>query len=185
MELSEEKELREIKAQFEKGIDFIRKRQYQDALPVFEAVTEEFGDSEFYSVTEIESRSKVYKKICEAKIKPVVHQLDNDFDYLNDGIFCLNAGDLDKALERFEQLRQRNYEDPYLDYMFSLLYLKKDDTESCLSHLKNAIEKDEFYRVIAHNEPDFDPLFENQDFTALIDTQNEAEDSESDFDEEL
>jgi tetratricopeptide (TPR) repeat protein len=180
MELSEEKELREIKAQFNKGVDFVRKRQYQDALPVFEAVTKEFGESQFYSVTEIESRCKVYKKVCEAKLIPVELTLESDLDFLYNGIYLLNAGDLDKALERFEQLKQRNYEDPYLDYMFALLYLKKEDTESCLSHLKIAIEKDEFYRVIAHNEPDFDPLFENQDFTTLIDTQNETEYSDSD-----
>ena len=73
-----------------------------------------------------------------------------------------------KSLEYFEHLRKNKYKDPYLYYLLSLNHLKKEEIEDSLKYLKMCVDKDEFYKVIAHNEPDFDPLFENDEFKAII-----------------
>jgi tetratricopeptide (TPR) repeat protein len=167
MELREERELKQIRETFTRGIDLFRQRQYKEALAVFTEIVQEYEDSEYYSILEIEGRSKVYKKICEAQLFPVKIELRDDEDYLFDGIYQLNTGNLDKALERFNYLKEKNYQDPYLIYLLSLVYLKKEDTETCFKYLKQAIDQEEYYKVIAYNEPDFDPLFDNQRYAAL------------------
>jgi tetratricopeptide (TPR) repeat protein len=167
MEVSEERELKRISAEFTKGIDLFRQRRYPEALTVFDNIGKDFKNSEFYSVVEIETRSKVYKKICEAQLNPVKIELHADEDFLYDGIFHLNAGRLSQALERFNYLLEKKYGDPYLSYLLSIVHLKMNDKGACLERLKKAIDEDESYKIIAHNEPDFDPLFDNQVFLQL------------------
>lgn len=169
MEQSEDRELKRISDDFASGIDLFRKRRFQDALTVFDRIVEEFKNSHYYSVLEIQTRSKVYKKICEAQLNPVKIEIESDEDYLFDGILHLNAGRLDLAQSRFNYLKEKKVADPYLDYLLSLLYLKKNNVDECLNHLRKSIEKDETYKIVAHNEPDYDSLFENQVFVQLTD----------------
>jgi len=168
MEVREERELKELRETFARGVELFKQRQYKEALSVFAGIVQEYESSEFYSILEIEGRSKVYRKICDAKLNPVKLELNDDKDYLGDGIYQLNIGNLDKALERFNYLKEKNYRDPsYLNYLISLGYLKKGNAEACLNHLEQAIDQDEFYKIIAYNEPDFDSLFENQRYSTL------------------
>jgi len=173
MEVSEDRELKRITGEFAKGIELFKQHRYQDAAAIFNAIIAGFKDSPFYSVVEVETRSKVYKNICEAQLNPVKIELHSDEDYLKDGIFNLNAGNPDIAFERLNYLKEKKYTDPYLNYLLSLVYLKKGDKENCISHLKKAIGQDEAYRIIAHNEPDFDSIFDDPSFSQSIEMKNE------------
>jgi tetratricopeptide (TPR) repeat protein len=171
MELSEEKELKNITDEFGKGIKAFKEQECSQAVEIFGRIVEKYSESEFSSVLEIQARAKVYQVICRSRINPVKIPLEDNEDYLFDGIYHLNAGNPDKALERFEHLKKANYGDPYLNYLLALVYLKKEETDTCLEHLKKAVEKDATYKIVAHNEPDFDPLFENDVFVSLIEEQ--------------
>jgi hypothetical protein len=168
MELSEEKQLKNITEEFTKGIDVFRKRECQQALDVFAHIVEEYKDSQYYSVLEIQGRSKLYKALCDARLHPVKLKLEEDEDYLFDGIYHLNAKNLDLAAERFHYLEEKKYKPAYLSYLQSLVYMKRKDLHSCLKYLKAAIEADDFFRVIAYNEPDFESLFDNDAFVSLV-----------------
>ncbi len=168
MELSEEKQLKIITGEFTKGVAFFREREYQKAFEIFNHIGEEYKDSQYYSVVEIQNRSKFYQMLCQAQLNPVNTDDWADEDYLYDGVFHLNAGNPDKALERFKYLEEKKYSHPSLDYLLSLVHLKKGDKQNCLMYLKMAIKSDEFFKVIAYNEPDFEPMFEYDEFTAMV-----------------
>ena len=168
MEEDEEKQLELIAEEFTKGIELFNKRECREAVKVFDGIMEQYKDSEYYSIVEVLGRSKVYKNICEARLHPVKIELNDDEDYLYNGLYHLNAGELDNAQERFDYLEEKKYDDPFLYYLKSLLYLKKEDKETCLSYLKKAIHKDGYYKIVAYNEPDFDRLSENEAFVSLI-----------------
>lgn len=170
MEQTEEKQLQAITDEFGKGVEAFKKRECQQAVDIFTKIVETYKDTEFYSVTEIQARSQVYLRICDSRLNPVKLELQSEEDYLSDGLFLLNAGELDKALERFKYLEEKNYSDPYLGYLFSLVYARKEEPETCMEYLTAAIEKDEIYRVIAHNEPDFELMLEHEEFVELMDS---------------
>jgi tetratricopeptide (TPR) repeat protein len=172
MELSEEKQLKSVTEEFTKGVALFREREYQQAFEIFNRTIDEYEDSQYYSVIEIQGRSKFYTALCHARLNPVKTDDWDDDDYLNDGIFHLNAGNPDKALERFKYLEEKKYSHPNLDYLLSLVHLKKDDKETCLMYLKKAIKSDEFFKVVAYNEPDFEPMFENDEFTGMVEMGN-------------
>jgi len=168
MDLTEEKQLKTITEEFTKGVAVFRERKCQQAFEIFNRIMEEYKDSQYYSVIEVQNRSKFYKMLCEAKLNPLKTDDWDDEEYLYDGIFHLNAGDPDKALERFKYLEEKKFTHPNLDYLLSLVYLKKGDKENCLMYLKMAIKTDQFFKVIAYNEPDFEPMFEYDEFTSMV-----------------
>ncbi len=47
-------------------------------------------------------------------------------------------------------------------------YLKKEDTANTLRYVGKCLKKDEHYKVIVYNEPDFEPLLQDQDFLNLV-----------------
>jgi tetratricopeptide (TPR) repeat protein len=169
MKLNEEKQLKKITDELTEAVVSFTQREYKAARDKFDVIIEEYKDSEYYSVLEIQTRSKVYKNICLAKLNPIKDELNSDEDYLYQGIFSLNAGDLDKALELFNHLKESSYDDPYLDYLITIAYLKNEQIPECIDSLKECIAKDDYYKIIAHNEPDFSTLFDNDEFLTLID----------------
>ncbi len=168
MELNEEKQLARITEEFTKGVAFFKKREYQKALEVFNRSVQEFNDSQYYSIIEVYGRSKLYLKLCEARLNPVKAELHEDEDYLFNGIFHLNAGNLDMALERFNYLEKKKYNDPYLFYLLSLVHMNKGERETCYGYLRKAIDGNEDFKIIAYNEPDFEPLFDTHPFSTLV-----------------
>lgn len=172
MELNEEKQLKLITEEFTKGVASFRKRECQQAFEIFNRIIEEYEESQYYSVIEIQNRSSFYKALCDARLNPPKTDDWEDGDYLYDGIFHLNAGNPEKALERFKYLEEKKYTHPNLDYLISLAYLKKGDKENCLMYLKMAIKSDDGFKIIAYNEPDFEPMFEYDDFTAMVEMKN-------------
>jgi len=168
MERSEEKQLEDIIQEFSRGVQAFKKRDCQSAVEIFDGIIDQYKDSEYYGVMEVKTRAVVYKNISQSILNPITPDLNNDIDNLNDGLYHLNAGNLDKAQERFNYLAEKKFQDPFLDYLMALMYAKKDDQANCLEHLRVAIEKDEVYKIIAHNDRDFDKMFENEDFVHLI-----------------
>lgn len=168
MELSEEKQLKQSEEEYAQGMVLFKERQYREAQVVFNRIIAEYKDSSYYSILEINGRAVLYSKLCEMKLNPVIIPIEDDEDYLFDGIYHLNARNLDKAMERFNYLEEKKYSDPFLVYLISLVHARKGNYNECLKYLKMAIDKDEFYKILAYNEPDYEYMFDNDAFTALV-----------------
>ena len=89
-------------------------------------------------------------------------------DYLWEGVYQLNVGDIDRALDHFLSAEKNNYRDAFLYYLMASAYLRKDDTVNCLRCVEKCLKKDEKFKVIVYNEPDFEPLQQNPDFLKLV-----------------
>jgi tetratricopeptide (TPR) repeat protein len=168
MKLNEEKELARITEAFTKGVTLFTQKEVKNALAVFDQIIEEFKDSEYYSIEEIQTRAKVYKAICESLLNPVEIKLETDEDYLNQGVYHLNAGQYAEAIDMFQTLESRGYTDPYLNYLLSIVHLKKREFGTCFSYLKKCVQEDDYYKIVAHNEPDFIPILEHREFLAIV-----------------
>lgn len=172
MELQDDGDLKEIVDDFTAAIQIFRTKDYEKAGAAFDGIREKYKDSIHRNVLEVHARAVAYQEICDGQLNPVKVKLDADEDYLNEGIFNLNAGDFGKAKEHLEYLEGKDFQKAYVEYLLSAVHLKRGDVETALGYLKKAVERDAFYKIIAHNEPDFEALFENEEFVGLI--ENEA-----------
>lgn len=166
--LNEEKELNLIRDEFIKAIEMFNKREYGKAREAFQKIVDQYQNSEYYSVLEIHARSKVYQSMADAQLNPIKIELTNDEDYLNEGLYQLNVGDAERALELFQTLEDRKTTDPFVWYLMAIAYQKKGDKEASLNYLKKCIAKDAYYKIIAHNEPEFELMLEDGKFLALV-----------------
>lgn len=168
MKLKEEKELQAITEEYEKALQTFHKKSYGKAAEAFKKIIETYKDSEFYSVLEIQTRSKVFQSIALAQTHPVTIKLENAQDYVWEGVYQLNAGNLDKALELFLHAEKNNCRDAYLYYVMAAAYLRKEDTANALRYVEKCLKKDEHYKIVVYNEPDFEPLLQDQEFLKLV-----------------
>jgi tetratricopeptide (TPR) repeat protein len=168
MKLKEEKELQSISEEYEKALHLFLKKSYAKAGEIFARIVESYKDSEFYSVLEIQTRAKVYQSITHAQTHPLKIKLENAQDHIWEGAFQLNAGDVAKALEHFAYAEKSNCRDAYLYYLMAAAYLRQEDTAGALRYIEKCLKKDESYKVIIYNEPDFEPLQQNPDFLKLV-----------------
>jgi tetratricopeptide (TPR) repeat protein len=168
MKLKEEKELQAISEEYEKALQLFHKKNFQKAGEAFKKIIEANKDSEFYSVLEIQTRAKVYLSIAQAQTHPVSVKLESAQDHVWEGVYQLNAGHIDKALEHFLHAEKNNYRDAYLYYLMATAYLRREDAANSLRYLEKCLKKDEGYKIIVYNEPDFEPLQQNPDFLKLV-----------------
>ncbi|MDD8013578.1 MAG: hypothetical protein PHX05_08885 [Acidobacteriota bacterium] len=168
MKLKEEKELQAISEEYEKALQSFNKKNYAKALEAFKKLVDAYKDSEFYSVQEIQTRAKAYMSIAHAQTHPVKIQLESAQDYVWEGVYQLNAGKVDQALEHFIHAEKNNYRDAYIYFLMAAAYLRKEDTANALRCVEKCLKKDEKYKVIVYNEPDFEPLQQNPDFLKLV-----------------
>jgi tetratricopeptide (TPR) repeat protein len=168
MKLKEEKELQAITEEYEKALQLFQKKSFSKAGDAFKKIIETNKDSEFYSVLEIQTRAKVYLSMARTQTHPVTINLESAQDYVWEGVYQLNAGNVDKALELLLHAEKNNYRDAYLYSLMAAAYLRKDDMLNALRYVEKCLKKDEQYKVIIYNEPDFEPLLQNQDFLKLV-----------------
>jgi predicted Zn-dependent protease len=168
MKLKEEKELQTITGEYEKALQLFHKKSYHKADAAFKQIIETYKDSEFYSVLEIQTRVKVHHAITQSQLHPATIKLETMQDYVWEGVFQLNAGNIDKALELFNHAEKENHKDAYLYFLMAAAYLKKEDTDNSMRYVEKCVKKDAAYKVIVYNEPDFEPLLQNQDFLDLV-----------------
>jgi predicted Zn-dependent protease len=168
MKLKEEKELQTITEEYGKALQLFHKKSFHKASAAFKLIIETYKDSEFYSVLEIQTRSKVYHTITQAQLHPLAIKLETLQDYIWEGVYQLNAGNTDKALELFSHAEKENQKDAYLYYLMATAYIKKEDTANSLRYVEKCLKKDAYYKVIVYNEPDFEPLLQNQEFLNLV-----------------
>ncbi len=168
MEIKEEKELGKASKEFGSAIQVFGKKEFEAAHKAFEAIYKKYQESEYYSVLEIQARAKVYMNICSAQLNPVKIELDGDQDHLNEGIFNLNAGNYPRALELFEYLEEKKFQEVFVKYLRGLTHLKNENPDQAYEILEEVIGIDEFYKVIIYNEPDFEELLEGEKWAALV-----------------
>jgi tetratricopeptide (TPR) repeat protein len=166
--LSEEKELKAITKRFDEAVTAFTRKDFPAARQQFTEIIESFRDSEHYSVLEITGRSNVYLRMVDAQLTPQKIELKSAEDVLNEGVYQLNAGRIDRALELFTELSRKSEKDPYVDFLMAIAYKRNENLASAFEHLKRCIEKDEHYKVIAFNEPDFESLLEKREFIDLV-----------------
>jgi tetratricopeptide (TPR) repeat protein len=160
-----------------------KKDEYQKALAAYAEAIKEFRREKYEKAAdmlrafadkhpvekELVDRARIYISICEAKLKgkgePV--SLKTAEDHYQFGIYKMNAGDYEEAMKLFEKSAKLDPESGKVSYAMADLCCLTGQTEDCLEHLKRAVQIDKSFRVLAQNEPDFEPLWEDKKFKVI------------------
>jgi tetratricopeptide (TPR) repeat protein len=149
-------------ALYQKGIEKIQKREYQQAIELFQSLVDKVGD--FSHLTD---RAMVYIKICRARLQKEKIKLNNVEDYYLWGVFKFNEGNLEEALKHFQQALNLRPGDDRILYLLASTYVLMEDKEHALKYLEDAIKINNKNKIFARHDSIFHPLKADNDFEHL------------------
>lgn len=160
-----------------------KKDEYQKALAAYSDAMKEFHKGKFEKASEslenflekfptekeLMDRAKIYISICEVRTKESKESfpLKTVEDYYQFGIYKMNSGDFEEALKSFEKALKMAPDDGKIYYSMADLCCLMGQTELCLENLKKAIQIDKYFRILAQNETDFEPVWEDKKFKLI------------------
>ncbi len=119
------------------------------------------------SEKELVDRVQIYLKICQKQKKVEKIQLKTFNDYYQYSIHKINKGDYEEALKLLGKAQEMKPREGKILYLIADAYCLMGETEKCLEHLKKAIQIDDFFRTLAQNERDFEPIWEDKKFILI------------------
>ncbi len=159
-----------------------RKDDYQKALAAFGQAMKEFhkGDMEksvaslkgviekFPSERELVDRARIYLTLAQKRPRRDAVSLKTFEDHFQYAVYKINQGDPAAALKILEKALEFKTEEGKVYYLMADAAVLAKDLEPALEHLRKAVQKDKVFSILAQNEPDFEPLWEDKRFKVLV-----------------
>src|SRR5262245_15558475 len=149
--------------EYEKGIQLIQKRNFQEAEEVFRSVTKNFEDE-----SEICDRARHYLSICREKLAPKTARPANVEESFHLGVYHLNRADAASALKEFERALELDRNNDMVHYGIASAHALAGDKGRAIAALQEAIRLNEKNRIFAQGDPDFDRIRDEHEFIQLV-----------------
>jgi predicted Zn-dependent protease len=116
---------------------------------------------------ELVDRAKIYLQMTQKRGEKETVPLKTIDDYVYFSVFKINSGAPEDALKLLEKALEMKEEEGRVYYLMADAYILMGKTEEAMECLKKAFQKDKFYRILAQNEADFAPLWDDKKFKLI------------------
>jgi tetratricopeptide (TPR) repeat protein len=163
-EKAKKDEYRKALAAYSDAMKEFRKEKLEKAAEMLTNFLEKYPTEK-----ELTDRAKIYITICQERAKENKESisLKTAEDYYQHGIYKTNSGEFEEALKSLEKALKMSPDDGKIYYSLANLYCLMGQADPCLENLKKAIQADKFFRILAQNETDFEPLWEDKKFKLI------------------
>ncbi|MGI8782272.1 MAG: tetratricopeptide repeat protein [Acidobacteriota bacterium] len=149
----------------EEGINALYGKDYKKARKLFEKVL-----SDFPSDLEVSDRARNYVKIVAGRDTKTLRESKPERveDLVDAGVLYHNQQNYEKAIEYFNSALRKQPNADYIFFALASTYCRMGDADSAVRHLRRAVELEPRNRILARNDPDFEPLRSNPEYTNLL-----------------
>jgi predicted Zn-dependent protease len=158
-----------------------KKDSYEKALAAYGEATKEFHKGKmdkaqellkafldkYDAEKELVDRARIYLDIAQNRGKKETVSLKTGDDYFYYSVYRMNTGEYEGALKLLEKALELKEDEGRIYYLMANVYVRMGKNEEALEQLKKAFHKDKFYRILAQNETDFEPLWEDKKFKLI------------------
>jgi len=159
-----------------------KKDEYQKALAAFGLAVKEFQKGEFDKAAasfkdfiekfpadkEVVDRARAYLAIAQKKPKKESLSLKGFEDHYRAGLARINQKDYAGAVKLLEKALEYKEKEGLVYYLLADAHGLMGRTDDALELLKKAVQKDKNFAILAQNEPDFEPLWEDKKFKLIV-----------------
>jgi tetratricopeptide (TPR) repeat protein len=158
-----------------------KKDEYQKALAAYSVAVKEFQKGEFEKAIEsfkgfiekfpgereIVDRAKAYMAIAQKRPKRETVPLKTFADHTHAAVAKINQRDCAAAIKVLEKALEFKENEGLVYYLLADAHNLMGDAENSFDFLKKAIQKDKSFAVLAQNEPDFEPVWDDKKFKLI------------------
>ena len=141
----------------------LQRRHFAGAATAFRQVLVKFPEER-----ELHERARLYLNVCERELKPVAKTPRSVNKRILAATLALNRHDVDQALTLLRSSSSSHRKHDHIQYMLALAHALRDDVETAVEHLVQAIALNPNNRLQAKHEPDFDSIRGTQPFLDAI-----------------
>jgi Tfp pilus assembly protein PilF len=152
---------------FENGVRYLQKQNYEKAKESFEKVLEGPAD-------EITDRARVYLRVCAQRLErqEITPRTAQDFYVL--AVAQLNGRQLESAFANLQKANQMEPNRAHIRYAMAAVHALQGNTDAALDHLKVAIELEPRNRIQARRDDDLQSLSADSRFKRLVSAESFA-----------
>jgi len=121
----------------------------------------------FDTEKELVDRAKVYLQMTQEKGEKETVSLKTMDDYVYYSIYKINSGAHEEALKLLEKALEMKEEEGRVYYLMANAHILMGKPDEAMECLKKAFQRDKFYRTMAQNEIDFEPLWDDKKFKLI------------------
>jgi outer membrane protein assembly factor BamD (BamD/ComL family) len=153
----------EAVALYERGLEALQRHAYQEAADLLESVLRQFPEEK-----ELHERVKLYLNICQrqATQREVAPQTIDERLYA--ATLAINGGQYDQAIAHLRLVRDEDPDNDHAIYMLAVAHAQRDEHAEAVAHLERAIALNPENRALARNDPDLEPLRDDDAFRAAL-----------------
>lgn len=153
----------EAVARYEHGMKALQEHRFAEAAESFRAVLTQYPEEK-----ELNDRVRLYLTLCERQLKGSNTEPTTREERLYAATLALNARDVDAALRHLGAVVSEDPEHDGALYMLGVVHALREDTETALSYLRRAIERNPENRLLALQDADLERLLQDESNRAAL-----------------
>jgi tetratricopeptide (TPR) repeat protein len=146
---------------FEIAMRALQKQNYDRAAEVFEKLI----DSEAREVAE---RARVHLRLCRQRTGRALPVPKSAEEYYTLGVACLNAGNLELAVEHLSKANKLKSNQDHIRYALAAAHARQGNADAGIEHLQAAVALRPENRIQARHDGDFQGLVSDPRFRRLL-----------------
>jgi len=153
----------EAVALYERGLEALQRHAYSEASSLLESVLRQYPEEK-----ELHERVRLYLNICarQATHKEASPQTIDERLYA--ATLAINTGQYDQAIAHLRLVRDEDPDNDHALYMLAVAHAQRDEHAEAVAHLERAIALNPENRALARNDPDLEPLRDDDAFRAAL-----------------
>ena len=153
----------EAVALYERGLDALQRHAYAEAVNLLESVLRQYPDER-----ELHERVRLYLNICERQATQREAAPQTIDERLYAATLSINGGKYDQAIAHLRLVRDEDPDNDHAIYMLAVAHAQRDEHAEAVAHLERAIALNPENRALARNDPDLEPLRDDDAFRVAL-----------------
>jgi len=153
----------EAVALYERGLEALQRHEYRSAIDALESVLRQYPDEK-----ELHERVRLYLNICQRQAEQREASPQTVDERLYAATLAINGGQYDQAIAHLRLVRDEDPDNDHALYMLAVAHAQRDELTEAVAHLERAIAINPENRALARNDPDLDPLHDDETFRAAL-----------------
>jgi outer membrane protein assembly factor BamD (BamD/ComL family) len=148
---------------YERGLEALQRHAYGEAASLLESVLRQYPEEK-----ELHERVRLYLNICERHLTQREAAPQTLDERLYAATLAINSGKYDQAIAHLRLVRDEDPDNDHAIYMLAVAHAQRDEHAEAIAHLERAIALNPDNRALARNDPDLEPLRDDDAFRTAL-----------------